>query len=199
MEKMPGFKKTGQGFSVSRRQLNCQADVWQTQLAHVSPPERQVEGTFVFKPIAVVLISSILCAARVPGMLPSPSLWFNPGSIYRLPPIMAEVQANNEKVQQLPSDEGFKTAQNVAAIVAGFVVPILWLEWISGKLQTKEWQHYKRGKNIWPCSLPNGERHQGRCGISVRTVVEFISAPAAGRGGMSRLDAIERTSDASGT
>ena len=33
---------------------------------------------------------------------------------------MAEVQANNEKVQQLASDEGLKTAQNVAAGVAGF-------------------------------------------------------------------------------
>jgi hypothetical protein len=42
------------------------------------------------------------------------------------PAIMAEVQANNEKVQQLASDEGLKTAQNVAAGVAGFVVPILW-------------------------------------------------------------------------
>jgi hypothetical protein len=35
-------------------------------------------------------------------------------------------EANNEKVQQLASDEALKTAQNVAAGVAGFVVPILW-------------------------------------------------------------------------
>jgi hypothetical protein len=40
--------------------------------------------------------------------------------------ILAEVQANNEKVKQLASDKGLKTAQNVAAGVAGFVVPVLW-------------------------------------------------------------------------
>jgi len=40
--------------------------------------------------------------------------------------ILAEVQANNDKVKQLASDKGLKTAQNVAAGVAGFVVPILW-------------------------------------------------------------------------
>lgn len=40
--------------------------------------------------------------------------------------ILAEVQANNEKVKQLASDKGLKTDQNVAADVAGFVVPVLW-------------------------------------------------------------------------
>jgi hypothetical protein len=40
--------------------------------------------------------------------------------------IFSEVQANNAKVQQLASDQGLKTAQNVAAGVAGFVVPVLW-------------------------------------------------------------------------
>ena len=40
--------------------------------------------------------------------------------------IFSEVQANNAKVQQLASDQGLKTAQNVTAGVAGFVVPILW-------------------------------------------------------------------------
>jgi hypothetical protein len=40
--------------------------------------------------------------------------------------IMAEVEANNEKVKQLASDKGLKTAQNVAAGVAGIVVPVLW-------------------------------------------------------------------------
>jgi hypothetical protein len=40
--------------------------------------------------------------------------------------ILAEVQANNEKVKQLASDKGMKTAQNVAAGVAGIVIPVLW-------------------------------------------------------------------------
>ena len=45
--------------------------------------------------------------------------------------IYAEVASNNQKVQQLAKDEGWKTAQNVAAGVAGFVVPVLWfgMDW----------------------------------------------------------------------
>ena len=40
--------------------------------------------------------------------------------------ILAEVQANNDKVTALAGDEGGKTAQNVIVGVAGLVVPILW-------------------------------------------------------------------------
>jgi hypothetical protein len=40
--------------------------------------------------------------------------------------IMAEVQANNIRVQQLAKDQGWKVAQNVAAGVAGLVVWPLW-------------------------------------------------------------------------
>jgi hypothetical protein len=40
--------------------------------------------------------------------------------------IYAEVAANNQKVEQLARDSGWKVAQNVAAGVAGFVVPVLW-------------------------------------------------------------------------
>jgi hypothetical protein len=40
--------------------------------------------------------------------------------------IIAEIQANNQKVQELASEKGWKVAQNVAAGVAGFVVPVLW-------------------------------------------------------------------------
>lgn len=40
--------------------------------------------------------------------------------------IMAEVSANNTKVQQLASDQGLKTTQNVAAGVAGIFIPVLW-------------------------------------------------------------------------
>ena len=45
--------------------------------------------------------------------------------------IFAEVQANNQKVQDLSSEQGLKVAQNVAAGVAGIVVPILWfgMDW----------------------------------------------------------------------
>jgi len=40
--------------------------------------------------------------------------------------IYAEVAANNQKIEQLAKDNGWKVAQNVAAGVAGFVVPVLW-------------------------------------------------------------------------
>lgn len=45
--------------------------------------------------------------------------------------ILSEIQANNQKVQDLAGDEGLKVAQNVAAGVAGFVVPVLWfgMDW----------------------------------------------------------------------
>ncbi len=45
--------------------------------------------------------------------------------------IMAEVEANNSKVQQLASEQGLKVAQNVAAGVAGIVIPVLWfgMDW----------------------------------------------------------------------
>jgi hypothetical protein len=40
--------------------------------------------------------------------------------------IIAEVQANNQRVQQLAADKGLKTTQNVAAGVAGIFIPVLW-------------------------------------------------------------------------
>jgi hypothetical protein len=45
--------------------------------------------------------------------------------------ILAEVQSNNQRVQELASEEGWKVAQNVAAGVAGFVVLVLWfgMDW----------------------------------------------------------------------
>jgi hypothetical protein len=45
--------------------------------------------------------------------------------------IMAEVQANNEKVQQLAKDQGWKVAQNVVTGVGGFLIPVLWfgMDW----------------------------------------------------------------------
>jgi len=45
--------------------------------------------------------------------------------------ILAEVQANNVKVQELAGEQGLKIAQNVAAGVAGIVIPVLWfgMDW----------------------------------------------------------------------
>lgn len=40
--------------------------------------------------------------------------------------IVAEIKGNNQKISDLAQEEGLKVAQNVAAGVAGFVVPVLW-------------------------------------------------------------------------
>jgi hypothetical protein len=79
----------------------------------------------------IAAILSINCAACA-GRAPQPVAVVQPQDQFMdCPAIIAEVQANNEKVQQLASDEGLKTAQNVAAGVAGFVVPVLWfgMDW----------------------------------------------------------------------
>lgn len=40
--------------------------------------------------------------------------------------IVAEIEANNIKVQELAGEQGGKVAQNVAAGVAGLLIPVLW-------------------------------------------------------------------------
>jgi hypothetical protein len=71
------------------------------------------------------LAATALCACA--GRSPAPVSVVQPQDRYMdCAAIMVEVQSNNEKVQQLASEQGLKTAQNVAAGVAGFVVPILW-------------------------------------------------------------------------
>src|SRR5882757_3683099 len=71
-----------------------------------------------------------LCAALVAGCAgraPAPVQVVQPTDRFMdCTAILAEVQANNEKVKQLASDKGLKTAQNVAAGVAGIVIPVLW-------------------------------------------------------------------------
>jgi hypothetical protein len=40
--------------------------------------------------------------------------------------IVAEIEANNIKVQELAGEQGGKVAQNVAAGVGGLFIPVLW-------------------------------------------------------------------------
>lgn len=76
----------------------------------------------------------ILCVAALAAMVagcagraPAPVQVVQPTDRYMdCTAILAEVTANNDRVKQLASDKGLKTAQNVAAGVAGLVVPILW-------------------------------------------------------------------------
>lgn len=45
--------------------------------------------------------------------------------------LMAEIEANNKRVSELAEERGLKVAQNVAAGVAGLVIPVLWfgMDW----------------------------------------------------------------------
>jgi hypothetical protein len=75
----------------------------------------------LFACIVAVLVSG--CAGRAPA----PVSVVQPQDRYMdCAAIMIEVQSNNAKVQQLASDKGLKVAQNVAAGVAGIVIPVLW-------------------------------------------------------------------------
>lgn len=83
---------------------------------------------FTLKLVFVASIALQACA----GAAPNPVAIVQPQDRYMTcEAIMAEVQANNEKVQQLAKDKGLKVAQNVAAGVAGFVIPVLWfgMDW----------------------------------------------------------------------
>jgi hypothetical protein len=77
----------------------------------------------------------IVCAlllAGCAGRSPEPVSVVQPQDRYMdCAAIMAEVSVNNDKVKQLASDKGLKVAQNVAAGVAGIVVPVLWfgMDW----------------------------------------------------------------------
>lgn len=71
----------------------------------------------------------VLCAALVgcAGRAPAPVAVVQPTDRYMdCTAILAEVNANNERVKQLAADKGLKTTQNVAAGVAGLFIPILW-------------------------------------------------------------------------
>lgn len=76
-----------------------------------------------------ILAVAVLCTALTgcAGRTPTPVSVVQPQDQYMdCAAIAAEVQANNAKVQQLASDQGLKTTQNVAAGVAGVFIPVLW-------------------------------------------------------------------------
>lgn len=77
--------------------------------------------------LGVAAFAAGLALAGCAGRSPQPVATVQPTDrLMDCTAIMAEVESNNQKVQQLASDQGMKTAQNVAAGVAGFVIPVLW-------------------------------------------------------------------------
>lgn len=68
-----------------------------------------------------------LFLAGCAGRAPAPVSVVQPQDRYSdCKAILAEVEANNQRVSDLASEEGLKVAQNVAAGVAGIVIPVLW-------------------------------------------------------------------------
>ena len=75
----------------------------------------------------IIVVAAAVALSGCAGRAPAPVSVVQPHDRYMdCAAIVIEVQTNNAKVQQLASDKGLKVAQNVAAGVAGLVVPILW-------------------------------------------------------------------------
>ncbi len=75
----------------------------------------------------VIVVAAAIAVRGCAGRTPAPVAVVQPQDRYMdCAAITIEVQSNNAKVQQLASDKGLKVAQNVAAGVAGLVVPVLW-------------------------------------------------------------------------
>jgi len=84
-----------------------------------------------FLEMALAVASAVVISACM-GRAPNPVAVVQPqDQSLDCTAIYAEVASNNQKVEQLARDQGWKTAQNVAAGVAGFVVPVLWfgMDW----------------------------------------------------------------------
>ena len=88
-------------------------------------------GELVMRKMLVAAVAAA-CVGGCAGRTPAPVAVVQPQDRFMdCAAVLAEVEANNAKVQQLASDQGLKTTQNVVAGVAGFVVPILWfgMDW----------------------------------------------------------------------
>ena len=88
--------------------------------------------------------------------------------------IMAEVQSNNAKVQQLAADQGLKTTQNVAAGVAGIFIPVLWFGMDFQGTADKETQALQ-ARQQYLASLAA----QQRCGEPQQPSPRAVSRPRA--------------------
>jgi len=76
---------------------------------------------------AVVIAGCAVLSAACAGRDPQPVATVQAtDAVATCAMIVAEIEANNIKVKELAGEEGAKVAQNVAAGVAGIVIPVLW-------------------------------------------------------------------------
>ena len=87
-------------------------------------PDRFPITTRVRRGVGVLLLAAVAgCAGRAP----QPVAVVQPQDRYAdCPAIIAEVQANNKKIQDLAGEQGGKVAQNVAAGVIGLFIWPVW-------------------------------------------------------------------------
>lgn len=82
--------------------------------------------------VRVLPVAAALCCAACAGAPPNlvPVVQAQDRHM-DCPAIFAEVQSNNQKVEQLGKDQGWKVAQNIGAGIAGFVFFPLWfgMDW----------------------------------------------------------------------
>jgi len=77
--------------------------------------------------MATMAVVVVVGAAGCAGRAPAPVAVVQAQDRYMdCPAILIEVQANNKRLQELASEEGWKTAQNVGAGVAGLFIWPLW-------------------------------------------------------------------------
>jgi hypothetical protein len=82
--------------------------------------------------ISTVALGMVVALAACAGRAPQPVATVQPqDSMMNCPAIFAEIQSNNNRIQDLGREQGWKVAQNVVAGVAGLAVPILWfgMDW----------------------------------------------------------------------
>jgi hypothetical protein len=116
------------------------------------------------------------------GKLAAAPLPIDGGNVHRgNSAITIEVQTNNAKVQQLASDKGLKVAQNVAAGVAGLVIPVLWFGMDFQGTADAEIQALQARQQY--LSALAEQRPRQRQGIIVRGSLQPTSATKSARNG----------------
>ena len=73
--------------------------------------------------LAALAVFATACAGRTPQLTQTVQPHDNGMSCTA---IQAEIQSNNAQIADLSQEEGAKVAQNVAAGVAGVLIPVLW-------------------------------------------------------------------------
>ena len=129
----------------------------------------------------VVALAVGACAGRAP----QPVAVVQPQDRYAdCAAITAEIEANNQKVSELASEQGLKVGQNVAAGVAGLVVwPLLF---------AMDFQDTAGQGSRCAAEPPAISRHPGRAALRARR------AAAATRAGSQALSAAAGAASASG-